>query len=145
MEMLIRIVDKPKSGDAALDSKRTTAGDVIAVKPDGHVWGKEEVRNPEWRIIRVPGMRQAEADALVSPELPESFTSNRMLRKRQAVLDVAQLDALLGGQLLAERTATPRGADANITRSQLVACRSLKGRLTDPRFIGPRKAVIGGD
>lgn len=143
MELLIRIVDKPRSGDAALDSKRTTAGDVIVAMPDGHIWGREEVRNPDWRIIRVTGMGRTEAEALTAPELSESFSPNRLLRKRQIKIDVEQLDILAGGELLADRTATPKGVDCVVTLGMLHACRSLKPKLTDPRIIGPRTGVIG--
>lgn len=143
MELLIRIIDKPRSGDVALDSGRTTAGDVIAVKPDGHIWGTMEVANPEWRIVRIPGLPQAEADALEAPELPESFVPNRLLRKRQFTIDIEQLDILAGGELLAERKATPKGVDCVISREMLQACRSLKPKLTDPRIIGPRSRSIG--
>lgn len=143
MELLVRIVDKPKSGDAVVDAQRTTAGDVIAAKPDGHFWGREEVANPEWRIIRVPGMGEAEADALLSGELPRAFAPNRMLRKRGVKLDVSQLDALAGGAIMAERSATQRGVAAVVTREQIVACRSVKTPLSDPNIVGPRKAVIG--
>lgn len=143
MELLVRIVDKPKSGNAALDSKRTTAGDVIAVKPDGHIWGKREVASPEWRILRVPGMGESEAESLVAAELATAFAPNRLLRKRQMTIDIEQLDLLTGGEILADRRATPRGVDAVVSRAHLRACLSLKPALTDPRIIGPRRAVIG--
>lgn len=144
MELLIRIIDKPKSGNATVDSQRTTAGDVIAFAPDGHIWGKEEVRNPEWRIVRVPGLLLADAEAMTAPELPESFSPNRLLRKRQFKLDIEQLDIMSGGELLADRKATPKGCDCVISREMLKSSRSLKATLTDPRIIGPRtKGVIG--
>lgn len=143
MELLIRIVDKPRSGDAALDSKRTTAGDVIAAMPDGHIWGREEVRNPDWRIVRVPGMGRTEAEALIATELPESFSPNRLLRKRQIRVDIEQLDIFAGGELLAARKAIPKGVDCVVTLGMLHVCRSLKAKLTDPRIIGPRTGVIG--
>lgn len=143
MELLVRIVDKPRSGKADVDAQRTTAGDVIAALPDGHIWGREEVRNPEWRIIRVPGMQRAEAEALTAPELPEAFAPNRLLRKRQTTIDIEQLDIMEGGAILADRSATPKGIDAVVSPANFRACRSLKPKLTDPRFIGPRTGVIG--
>lgn len=30
-------------------------GDVIAIMPDGHVWGRKEVNAPHFRIIKLPG------------------------------------------------------------------------------------------
>jgi hypothetical protein len=143
MELLVRIVDKPKSGDVYLDAARTVAGDVIAFAPDGHIWGTEEVRNPDWRIIRVPGMSLTEAKAMTGAELPQAFTPNQLLRKRQFVLDIEQLDIMEGGKVLADRTATPKGVDATVSHSNVAAVRSLKPKLIDPRFIGPRVGVIG--
>jgi hypothetical protein len=143
MELLVRIVDKPQSGDVYLDAGRTVAGDVIAFAPDGHIWGREEVRNPDWRIIRVPGMQRVEAEATIGTELPEAFAPNRLLRKRQFALDIEQLDIMEGGTILAERSATPKSVDAVVSPANFRACRSLKPKLTDPRFIGPRKEVIG--
>lgn len=144
MELLIRIIDKPKSGNIAVDSSRTTTGDVIAFASDGHIWGREEVRNPDWRIVSVPGMLRVEAEAMIGTELPESFSPNRLLRKRQFTLDIEQLDILSGGELLADRKANPKGHDCVIGLGMLRSCRSLKAKLTDPRIIGPRtKGVIG--
>lgn len=144
MELLLRVVDKERSGEPAVDAARTKAGDVIVAVPDGHVWGREEVRSPEWRIVRVPGLRFVEAQSLVAPELPESFSPNRLLRRRQFSIDVALLDSLTGGALLAGRTATPKGVDVVVGLSDFQSCRSLKPKLTDPRVVGPRnKGVIG--
>lgn len=128
MELLIRIVDKPLSGNAETDVKRTRAGDVIVAMPDGHVWGKEEVRNLEWRIVRIPGMRLAEADALIRPEIPEAFGDTRLLRRRQFSVDLEQLDIMEGTAILGERRATPRGVDAVVSHGNFRACYALKPR-----------------
>ncbi len=142
MELLIRITDKPRSGKIAVDAQRTSAGDVIACAADGHIWGKREVSNPDWRIVRVPGLSRDIAVSLVAVELPVAFGANRLLRKRQLRIDLEQLELLEPG-ILAERSATARTVDAVVTRANLRACLLLKPSLTDPRLIGPRRGVIG--
>lgn len=143
MELLVRVVSKPKSGNTTLDAGRTEAGDVIVFAPDGHIWGRKEVSNPEWRIVRVPGLDRVRAEALTASEVPTAMGGNRLLRKRQMRLDVEALDAATNGALLADRTATPRGVDCVILQSDFIEAMELKSPLRDPRFIGPRKAVVG--
>ena len=68
MELLIRVVDKPV--EEGVDSVTQFArGDVIAVMPDGHAWSVRERTNPHWRILSIPDLLRAEADALLAPEL----------------------------------------------------------------------------
>lgn len=128
MELLIRIVDKTLSGNAEIDAQRTRAGDVIVVMPDGHIWGTEEILNPDWRIVRVPGLSQAEALSLVSPETATAFGDTRRLRKRQMSVDLEQLDIMEGGTILSSRTATPRNVDAVVSHANFRSCYGLKPR-----------------
>lgn len=105
MELLVRVVDKRDFKDPVMDAKLTKAGDVIAVKEDGSDWGLEELKNPEWRIVRVPGMKESEAFSLMQPELPPTLDKEYpLLRKRALRLDLAKLDSLEGGKLLAGKT-----------------------------------------
>lgn len=100
MELLIRIVDKVNPTSAELDSKCMKAGDVIAIKPGGSDWGVQEILNPEWRIIRVPGLSQAEIDALLAPELPPTLDEEYpLLRKRAMKLDLDALDIKENGDI----------------------------------------------
>lgn len=143
MELVLFIVDQPVSRDAAQDAKRYKAGDVIEARPDGFQWGREDCRNPNWRIIRVPGMQPAEAETLLARELPTAFAPNRMLQRRRLKLDIEQLDIMEGGAILGERKATPKGVDAIVSRANLLACLSIKPPRIDPRIIGPRRGVVG--
>ena len=143
MELLLRIIDKPHSGKPELDARRTMAGDVIAVAPDGHIWGKQEVLNPEWRIVRVPGMGRDEAQSLVTVEKPRAFGGVRLLRKRDKQIDVVQLDIAENGALLTDRSAKRTSVDVVVSRANLRACLSLKPALIDPRIVGPRRGVVG--
>lgn len=144
MELLVRVVDKPRSGVAELDAKRTSAGDVIAYFPDGHQWGREELSNPDWRIVRVPGLSDIEAEALLTPELPTAFGAGRLLRKRHHSVDLAALAALAGVSFSSARTAKRGRPDAVVATGHLKQNLSLKPALRDPRLVGPRVRRIGG-
>jgi len=124
MELLVRIVDKPKSGNAVLDAGRMEAGDVIHAAPDGHVWGKSEINHPEWKIIKVSGMTQTEADALLGRELATS-PDHKLLRKRHIKLDLNKLQ------------------DTVIQREHLRSAIVVKSPLQDPNSIGNQRGVIG--
>lgn len=98
MELLVRIVDKV-SNDPDKNKQLTKAGDVIAFKPDGSSWGLMELKNPEWRIIRVD-ITEAEAEALIAPELPPDLDNEYILLKRQMKIDLDALDVLSSGAVL---------------------------------------------
>lgn len=119
-ELLVRIVDKTND-DPYLDVRCTKRGDVITVQPDGWAWGKEELANPEWRIVKIAAS-VAECLQFLSPELPQSATPDRMIRKRAFKFDLEKLDA--GTTDLAELKVT-------------------KSRLVDPNVIGDDKRIIG--
>lgn len=59
MEILLRVVDKINLDDPIKNNQCTKRGDVIVVVPDGHNWGKEELSNPDWRIIKAPNLTEA--------------------------------------------------------------------------------------
>lgn len=122
MELLVRIVDKEGS---PLLGKR---GDVIHVAPDGHQWGKEELSNPDWRIIHVPDLSQVEADALLANEKPPDLDKQyTMLRKRAFRLRLAGLD------LTSKRV--------SVTIAQMRTRKEAKQRLLEPDELVPRELV----
>ncbi len=88
-ELLVRLVDKPISGDAALDCQRTARGDVIVVMPDGHDWTPRERQAPHWVIVKVPDMSMEEGRALAAGEPSDGI--RRHLRKRLFGLEPALL------------------------------------------------------
>lgn len=85
MELLVRVKDKIGS-DVYHDVKLTKRGHVIVVKPDGHDWGARELDNPDWRIIRIPGISEAEATAMLAEE--PGLDTNRMKQRRAFKLDL---------------------------------------------------------
>lgn len=119
-ELLVRVVDKVNS-DPYLDALCTKRGDVIVVKPDGWAWGGKERDNSEWRIIKLDAP-EAECLQFISAELPETATSNRMVRKRAFTFDIEAFDA----------------GERRITKLLV-----RKPVLNDPKVFGPDKRVIG--
>lgn len=85
MEFLIRVRDKVGS-NIYHDVKLTKRGHVIVAMPDGHDWGLQELTNPDWRIVRVPGISEAEAGAMLAPE--PGLEVNRMLQRRAFKIDL---------------------------------------------------------
>lgn len=89
-ELLVRVRDKPLTGNPVVDSQRTRRGDVIAATPNGWGWSHAERANPEWIILQVPGMPLEEGLALATPEpradqrktrsAPRRVTHKRMFR-----------------------------------------------------------------
>ena len=144
MQLLVRVVSKVNNRDPVKDAQLTKAGDVIVYKPDGEEWGIEELKNPDWRIIQVPGMTEEEAIALTSPELPPNLDREYPLLQRRALkLDLAVLDALAAGKILAtkdpEKIDTKQAehvAVATLTKRDVMDAASLKPALKEDAVIG---------
>lgn len=140
MELLVRIRNKT-SPDVYQNCRLTKRGDVIAVRPDGHPWGKRELSNPDWRIIRVP-ISLAEAGALIDKE-PGNPRTNRMLQRRSFYLNVdwSELPAGVKSWILDDTRQEPiRQFTAAAIRS-IVAQRTA---LTDPNVLGPQNENVIG-
>jgi len=43
-------------------------GDIIVVKPDGHIWGKEEGL-PKFVVVKIPGATTEQTQKYLSPEI----------------------------------------------------------------------------
>jgi hypothetical protein len=67
-ELLVRVVDKANPDDLYKDVKLTKRGDVIVTAEDGWQWGIEELKNPAWRIIKLPGVKVADVSFLTDAE-----------------------------------------------------------------------------
>ena len=66
-ELLVRVVDK---------GTERLAGHVIAAMPSPHQWGRMELANPDWRIVKAD-IIEIEAEALLAPGPDGAF---RLLR-----------------------------------------------------------------
>jgi hypothetical protein len=88
-EVLIRVVDKVNPTDPAKDQLCFKAGDVIHVAPDGWGWGSEEVTNPDWRIVKLPGFDPALLADLLESQTVVQGDVTHIVRKRAKCLDVS--------------------------------------------------------
>ena len=95
-DLLVRVADKPLSGNPLLDCKRTMRGDVIVVKPDGWAWSPTERNNPDWRIIKTD-MTLAEAEGMTASDGGNPL-ANPYRRVRALKFDI---DSLPQGILIA--------------------------------------------
>lgn len=130
MELLIRVVDRV-SDDPVRHHQLTKCGDVIAYQPDGGPWGIEDLRNPDWRIVRVPGLAEAEARALVGEELPRGPAAHEcLLRPRGMRVDPGPL----GLDPVARERPYP---DATVDADTFRPAMSLKDPLPHPDLVGP--------
>lgn len=87
-ELLVRVVDKV-GPDVYADAKLTKRGDVIVVCMDGWAWGTEELGNPAFRILRIPGVEPDALSWLLVGE-PESNPQqpSKTLQRRAFKLDL---------------------------------------------------------
>jgi hypothetical protein len=82
-ELLVRVIDKigtTKDDDALL----TKRGDVIDLRPDGWNWGTGELLNPDWRILRVPGVPVDQATSIVASDPPDAPEENATVKRPNA-------------------------------------------------------------
>lgn len=133
MELLVRIRDKINLNDPYFHDMLTKRGDVIVVKSDGHAWGKEEIANPEWIIIRVP-LSRSEAEALLAGTLISNGDRQILRRKREFRLNVDALPARLQTAMTYDGKRTATVVDATVT--EIRGVREQKPAWQDPNVIG---------
>lgn len=97
-ELLVRVVDKQKSGDPYQDRHLSERGCVICIMPDGHVWSKREQSNPEWIIIKIPGINPNHISHFTAKQIgygnSESEKINLVLRRWQYKLNIDLLQTM---------------------------------------------------
>jgi hypothetical protein len=98
-ELLVWVAEYPKTGDPYVDRSRPSAGCVITIQPDGWKWSKAELTNPDWRVVKLPGIPVEKLTQLTAPDLgyldPEAEKINKVLRRYTKAFDLPELDALL--------------------------------------------------
>lgn len=113
-ELLVRVFDKTNSDCPYLDAQCHKRGDVIAVNEDGHLWGKEELANPDWRIIKVPGVRRSDATGFLARELDDDPSKpSRVLQARAFSYDLSARPTDLAS-LLSAQIRKPKLQDPNV-------------------------------
>jgi hypothetical protein len=142
MQLVIRIVDKPPTGDKAKDALRHGAGDVIDILPDDHRFSKQELSYPEWRIVSVPGMTKDEAAALLAAGIDGS---GNLTRKRQVRVDLGKLAEEAAVDLKAERLPGKENlpaADFTIDKASVLTAAQIKPATVE--VIGPAEVEAIG-
>jgi hypothetical protein len=132
--------------DIYKDSKRYKRGDVVVVCEDGWNWGTEELKNPLFRIIAIPGMSVSEASQFIAPEVDIDPRNPSLTLKRRAFkLDVDALGKEVTDWFADEKRAQPiaKADEVGLTKQALIAVKVEKARTIDPAVIGEVEGVIG--
>lgn len=81
-ELLVRVIDKIND-DFYLNCMCSKRGDVISLQADGWGWGKEELANPDWRIIKFPGVAVSQFTQFTTLQVPDDplHPSRTLLRR----------------------------------------------------------------
>lgn len=98
-EILLRVRDKDsKSVDQRLMQNK--AGDAVVVVEDGHQWGDEEVSNPDWRVLRLPGLPAAAVADLMHVRTNERNGVTTAKKARYIEIDAWLRGVIAGGQVI---------------------------------------------
>lgn len=127
-ELLIRVVDKVNEQDQERDAQCMKRGDVVVIVDDGWKWSPAERKNPDWRIVSMPGIPAEKLQAYLAPEKYESPAEIgvRLLRRRAFKIDMDALVAV-DSKVDAVLADTERAVDVvSIAVSEKVATDDLK-------------------
>lgn len=134
-EILLRVVDKV-GADVYKNCQCLKRGDVVVVQPDGWPWGREELTNPDWRIIKLPNVTVAEMQQFLSAEpITDPAAQSRTRLRRWYYVDTA----LPTGQFrnyLNDATRASATFTSAFTFAQFDALRKQHTSVQDPAVIG---------
>lgn len=107
-ELLVRIKDKVDT-DIYVDVGLPKRGDVITIQEDGWGWSAAELKNPEWQIIKYPGVSVESLMDFITPEVdrnPDVSKRSKMLQRRTVKIDLDNLPSkeVFAHEAKAERT-----------------------------------------
>lgn len=143
-ELLVRVVDKINEADFYKDCQCTKRGDVITIQEDGWAWGKKELSNPDWRIIKFPGVPASEMSAFLQPELaPDPANPPKTLQRRAFKFDVdhPSLPAAIKNAIADDKVETVTAP----AQTRATDFKVLKPKIEDKHVIGEEdeQTVIG--
>lgn len=156
-ELLVRVVDKVNVESIYLDCGCTKRGDVIVVRPDGWAWGRCELNDPQYVVVRVPDMSLTEAEALTTPDPGFGMRgASPTLHKRAFKWDLDQVVAAplesAIQQNLNAATPDPQHPGQTSPKSVILSpltvielrlIKTVKPSTPDPAVIGDDPHVIG--
>jgi hypothetical protein len=116
MEMLVRVLDR-KGFDAKTNTVSLRPGDVVTVQADGWKWSEKERTNPEWCIVKLPGVHPLLHKDMEQPALD---ALGGLLLKRARKLDLTA--AIFNGKLAAREVTF----STQIEKSAVLATRTVK-------------------
>lgn len=135
-EFLIRVKNKKNlvvlPNAPVLDTKLLQRGDVVVVVRDGWAWSDIELSNPDWRIVKSPGMSLAEAQTYLVPE--PGLPASRMLQRRAFKFDInaVTMPASFSQWLADDSRLQPI---LTVSAAVLRALRAVKAPIPDPTVI----------
>ncbi len=120
-ELLVRVNDKVNRDDFYLNCGCTKRGDVIVACPDGWNWGKQELINSDWTILKFPKIPVSVAESFLGPEVNiDSTQPSKTLQPRAVKINL---------DLLPQDVTVMASAD-------LLALKVIKAPIPDPAIIG---------
>jgi hypothetical protein len=135
-EMLIWMQDR-QGIDIYHTAKLSQRGDVVVVKPDGWVWGVDELADP-FLLVVVPDATVADLESFLSHEMPQPGNeedkwgdTTNTLQYRGFKVDV---DSYTGGVLR---------SDTDVPLAEVMALKVQKPPIPDPAVIGDSRRIIG--
>lgn len=132
-EMLVRVVDKINRDDPYLDAQCTKRGDVIVICEDGWAWSGAELKNPDWRVIKIPKVSVLEAQAFLQPEIDsDPKNPSKVLQRRAYKVDLEHAELAPVKMVLDDAARKTETALVDLTFEQLQAVKVQKPRLQDP-------------
>ncbi len=93
-ELLVRVKDKASDPDPTKDAMISKRGHVIAICEDGWAWSAAERDNPEWAIVRVPGVTRDRYGMMLAPAVDGASIEKKVLARRAFTLDLAKVPDL---------------------------------------------------
>ena len=131
VEMLIMAASHT-SQDPVKDASLFKAGDVVTAQVDGWNWGREELMNPLFMILKVPDLPLIQAQALCATE-PGDMRVSPMLQMRQFKINISMLPANASSNI----DGVSRKVDSVTLRaSDINAAKVQKPPLANPLVIG---------
>jgi hypothetical protein len=131
-ELLVRVVSKNNDDDPYLDAKCLKRGDVVTIQRDGWAWGRQELKNPHWRILSIPEMTVEQAQVFTSQEVATTLYETAMLQSRGFHIDLDHTSLALFQRALADSTRSTAIIRLPFTLAQVLALKVRKDPLIDP-------------
>lgn len=125
-EMLVRTRDKAPLDTPEAQARVSQRGDVIDICDDGWAWTYAERTNPDWTLVKLPGVDKEKMSAFLGSE-PGDPLLNKYLRRRAFSFDIAGYQS---GVIPKDQT-------------QALAMKMQKPPVVDVAVIGADPKVIG--